>query len=150
MMLRHKNIKIFLGSFLLLAYISMGIFGLLHVSHMGGMPMTNCPYTENNLTLCDNGLRHINNWRQFSNVPLSVNILTLSLLLTGVFLYVLSQLYLLNQKRQLYKWKHFSQDKNLYTPKNRIISWLSLFEHSPSLPLGRTFGFTESSYYSNY
>ena len=127
-----KNSKLFIGAFVLLAYISIGIFGLFKFNHMSETPMANCPYTQNSFSLCENSLTHINDWRQFSNATFP-SLLVLSLLVLGIILYFFGKQNLLNQKQYFYKWKYYLNRKKLYTYEERIIKWLSLFENSPSL-----------------
>lgn len=126
------NAKLFSSAFVLLVYISIGVFGLLKFNHTYEMPMVNCPYAENGFYVCDNSLDHINNWRQFSRVTF-VSLFTLSLLLFGIILYFLNQKNFLNQEQYFYKWKYCLYNKKLYTYPNKIIKWLSLFENSPAL-----------------
>ena len=124
------NIKLFIGVFILLAYISIGIFGLFKFSHMDETPMLNCPYAENGFSVCDNNLDHINNWRQFSNAVLS-SLFVFSFLILGIILYFFYKNFL-NQKRHFYKWKYYLDNKKWDTYPDRIIKWLSLLENSPS------------------
>lgn len=126
-----RNTKLFIGIFILLAYISVGIFGLFKFNHMADIPMIDCPYSQNSSSICENGLDHINNWRQFSNATFS-SIFIFSLLILGLVLYFFNQRDFLNQKQYFYKWKYYLYSKKLYTSPNRIIKWLALFENSPS------------------
>lgn len=126
------NAKLFSALFVLLAYISIGVFGLSKFNHTYEMPMANCPYAENGFSVCSDILDHINNWRQFSNVTLS-QLLFFSLLILGIILYFPSRQKFLNQKKYFYKWKYYLYNKKLYTYPQEIIKWLSLFENSPSL-----------------
>lgn len=128
------NAKLFISVFVLLVYISIGVFGLVQFNHMPETPMINCPYAQNNYSICENSLDHINNWRQFSNVTFA-SLFILSLLLFGIILYFLNQKNFLNQKQYSYKWKYYLYNKKLYTYPQEIIKWLSLFENSPSLQL---------------
>lgn len=127
----HKA-KLFIGAFVLIAYISIGVFGLFKFSHMDEAPMVNCPYAQNGYSICENNLSHINNWRQFSSVILSSLFVFLFLIL-GAILYFFNKQDFLNQEQYFYKWKYYLYNKKLYTYPNRIIRWLSLFENSPSL-----------------
>lgn len=127
----HK-IKLFLGSFVLLAYMGTGIFGLFQFNHMAETPMVNCPYTQNGSSICENGFNHINDWRQFSNITFS-SLFIFSLLILTIILYFFSKENFLNQKQYFYKWKYYLNNKKLYACPNRIIKWLSLLENSPSL-----------------
>jgi len=126
--------KLFIGVSILLAFLSIGVFGLLqfnHVNHAAETPMINCPYAENGFSICENILNHINNWRQFSSAIFSP-LLVLSLLLFGMVLYFFGKQNFLNQKRYFYKWKYYLDNKRPLTSFNRIIKWLALFENSPS------------------
>jgi len=126
-----KNIKLFIGIFIFLAYISIGVFGLFKFNHVSEMPMANCPYAENGFSVCDNSINHINDWRRFSDaIPSSL--FTFSFLILGIILYFFGKQNFLNQKRYFYKWKYYLDNKKLYNYPNRIIKWLSLFENSPS------------------
>lgn len=129
-----RNAKLFLGFFIFAAYISIGVFGLSRFSHTYEMPMVNCPYAENGLSVCDDSFDHINNWRQFSNVTFS-QLLFFSILIFGIILYFVNQQNFLNQKQYFCKWKYYLYSKKLYTYPQEIIKWLSLFENSPSYSL---------------
>jgi hypothetical protein len=124
--------KLLIVVFVLLAYISIGVFGLFEFNHMSEKPMANCPYAENGFSVCDNNLGHINNWRQFSNTTFS-SLFVFSLLILGIVLYFFGKQNFLNQKQYFYRWKYYLYNKKLYTYLNKIIKWLSLFENSPSL-----------------
>lgn len=126
-----SNIKLFIGVSVLLAYISIGVFGLFKLDHKIEMPMDNCPYTQNGYAICENSLDHINNWRQFSNGTFS-SILILSFLALGLVLYFLNTRSFLNQEEYFYKWKYYLYSKKLFRKKEIIIKWLSLFENSPA------------------
>lgn len=128
--------KLFLGILILLAYVSIGVFGLLKFSHTSEMPMPNCPYSQGGFSLCENNFAHLNNWRQFSNAVLPF-VLVLSLLALGVILYFYNKQNFLKQTQYLYRWKYYLYNKKLYTYPDRIIKWLSLFENSPSLLYAR-------------
>jgi hypothetical protein len=123
--------KLLIGVFVLLAYMSIGVFGLIRFSHMSETPMSNCPYAESSFSVCDNSLVHINNWHQFSNA-IFTSLFVFSLLILGMFLYLLDQRYFLNRKQYFYKWKYYLDNKKLSTPLDKIIKWLSLLENSPS------------------
>lgn len=133
MRMKLSNMKLFIGVFLLLAYMSIGVFGLLQFAHMNNMPMADCLYSENSYSICDNGLTHINNWHQFSDLILS------SLLILGIVLYFFSKHNFLNQKQHFYKWKYYLNNKLSYLFQRRIIKWLSLLENSPSFSVVRFF-----------
>ena len=124
--------KSFIGIFILLVYISMGIFGLFKFNHMSEIPMTNCPYIQNSYSVCENSLDHINNWRQFSNATIS-SLFIFLLLILGIILYFFSKQNFFNQKPYLfYKWKLYLDNKKPSDYLNKIIKWLSLLENSPS------------------
>lgn len=127
-----KNKKLFIGIFILLAYISIGIFGLFKFNHMTPVPMINCPYAQDSYSVCENSLDHINNWRQFSNT-IFTSLFIFSLLILGIVLYFFGKENLFNQKQYFYKWKYYLNNKKLYTFQKRVIKWLSLFINSPSL-----------------
>lgn len=126
------NKKLFLGFFILFAYVGIGVFGLLKFSHTSEIPMPNCPYTQNGYALCSNSFEHINNWQQFSNVTFT-QLLVFSLLVLGVILYFYNKHDFLRRNQYFFRWKYYLYNKKLYTFRNRIIKWLSLFENSPSL-----------------
>ncbi len=125
------SIKFFFGIFVALAYMGIGIFGLFRLNHNTEMPMPNCPYSQNSYSLCENSLDHINNWRQFSNATFP-SLLFLSFLLLIVVLYFYNKQNFLKQKQYFYRWKYYLYSKKLDIYPNKIISWLSLFENSPS------------------
>ena len=125
--------KIFLACFILLVYINISVFGLLsfyHVEHSVETPMVNCPYAENGFSICESSLGHINNWQQFSNI-ISPSLFIFFILLFAI-LYIFDQKFL-NQKKHLYRWKYYLDNKKLYSYSDTITKWLSLFENSPSL-----------------
>lgn len=123
--------KFLLGILVLFAYISIGVFGLLRFSHMSSAPMVNCPYSENNFSVCDSSFNHINNWQQFSNVSFSSLSIYLFLIF-GLVLYFLNKHNFLKQKQYFYKWKYYLYDKKLDIYPDKLTKWLSLFENSPS------------------
>ena len=127
--MRFLKTQFFIGAFVLLAYIGVGIFGLFQFSHMSEAPMTNCPYAENGFSVCANGLDHINDWHQFSNATFPS--LLISFLIFGAIWLFFSKQNFLNQQ-YLYRWKYYLYDKKLHDSPNKIIEWLSLFENSPS------------------
>ena len=113
----------------MLAYISIGIFGLFRFSHMSETPMVNCPYSQNSFSVCEDSLDHINKWLQFSNViPSSLFVF----LFLGLILYFFNKQNFLNQRQYFCKWKYYLDNKKLLACPNRIIKWLSLLENSPS------------------
>ena len=127
------NLKLFLSFFVLLAYISIGVFGLFKLDHMTETPMVNCPYAQNGYALCENSLNHINNWQQFTNTTFSSFYIFSLLIILGIVLYFFGKQNFLNQKQYFYRWKYYLNNKKLYSYSNKIIKWLSLFENSPSL-----------------
>ena len=126
------RVKLFAGIFVLLAYISIGVFGLFKLDHATEMPMANCHYAQNSFSVCQNSLSHINNWQQFSNT-IFPSLFIFLLLTLALILYFYGKQNFLNQKLYFYKWKYYLNNKKLYTYRNKIIKWLSLFENSPSL-----------------
>ncbi|KKS23388.1 MAG: hypothetical protein UU82_C0031G0005 [Candidatus Nomurabacteria bacterium GW2011_GWC2_41_8] len=128
-----RNIKLFIGAFVLLIYISIGIFGLFKFSHIAEAPMVDCPYAQNGYSICENSFDHINNWRQFSSA-IFPSLFLFSFLIFGMILYFLGGQVFSNQKPFLfYKWKLFFYNKTSYNHLDKIIKWLSLFENSPSV-----------------
>lgn len=129
--IKLHNTKLFIGLLILLAYIGIGVFGLLKFNHMTPTPMTNCPYAQNGSSVCENSLNHINDWRQFSNV-ISPSLFVFSFLILGIVLYFIGKQNFLNQKHYFYKWKYYLDNKQLYSSPNKVIKWLSLLENSPA------------------
>ena len=128
-----SNTKLLLGFFALIAFISIGVFGLFqfnHAIHPVETPMSNCPYTANGYSICQSTLNHINNWQQFSNI-ISPSLFIFFILLFAI-LYIFDQKFL-NQKKHFYRWKYYLDNKKLYSYSDTITKWLSLFENSPSL-----------------
>lgn len=135
-MMKFKNTKLFLGTFILLAYMGVGLFGLFQLGHTAEMsPAMDCPYSLGSFSLCDNSISHIDHWHQFSNVTLT-SVFIFSVLILGVILYFLSKQDFSIQEQYFYKWKYYLHNKKLYNHRYRIIKWLSLFENSP--PVHRT------------
>src|SRR3989344_5703766 len=133
------RLKSLAGVFVLLAFISMGVFGLLqfnHADHSVGAPMANCPYTGSGYSICQNTLNHINNWRQFSNTIIP-SLFAFLLLVSGILLYFVIGRSILLLNPDFLRWKHYLNDKKPYTPRETIIEWLSLFENSPSFARAR-------------
>lgn len=127
-----RDIKSFIGALVLLAYVSIGVFGLLQVGHHETMvPMNDCPYALGSQSVCDNGLSHINNWKQFSSFVFPT-IFVISLLFLAVFLYFFDRNKFLRQNlRLVYQWAYSLDDKFSCILRRKINKWLSLFENSP-------------------
>lgn len=123
--------KLIIGVVILIAFISIGIFGLFEFNHMTSAPMINCPYTQNNSSVCENSLNHINDWRQFLNV-IFPSLLALSLLVFAIILYFFDWHKFLNQKQHFHRLKYYLDNNKLLASPNRIIRWLSLLINSPS------------------
>lgn len=126
-----QNIKLFIGVFVLFAYVGIGVFGLFEFNHTPESPMVNCPYANNSFSVCGNSLDHIINWQQFSNI-IFPSLFTSLFLILGMVLYFFSKQKSLNQKEYFYKWEYYLNDKKYQIHSNKIIRWLSLFENSPS------------------
>lgn len=126
------NRKLFIGLLVLIAFVSIGVFGLLQFSHMTEKPMVNCPYAENGSSICDNSIKHINNWLQFLNTTFP-SLVIFSLLILGLILYFFNKQNFLKQKQYFFRWKYYLDNKKLLAYPNKILKWLSLFENSPSL-----------------
>ena len=131
--------KLFLGFFVLFAFVGIGVFGLLqfnHADHSAEAPMANCPYTGSGYSICQNTLNHINNWQQFSNTIIP-SLFAFLLLVSGTLLYFIigRSIFLFNS--DFLRWKHYFNNKKPYTPRETIIEWLSLFENSPSFARAR-------------
>lgn len=127
-----RNIKLFIAISILLAYISISIFGLFRSDHTAETPMANCPYTQNGSSICNNIFDHINDWHKFSNTIIPSLFVFLFITL-GIILYFYNKQKFLNQKQYFYEWKYYLNNKKLYFFQNKIIKWLSLFENSPSI-----------------
>ncbi|KKQ87055.1 MAG: hypothetical protein UT09_C0021G0011 [Parcubacteria group bacterium GW2011_GWF2_38_8] len=130
--MKLDDAKLFIGILILVAYISIGIFGLFKFNHITETPMVNCPYAQNGSSICENSFNHINNWRQFSNTTFS-SLLIFSFMILGIILYFFGKQDFLNQKKHFYRWKYYLDNKKLYSYSDTITKWLSLFENSPSL-----------------
>lgn len=129
--MKFTKTKLFIGLFILLAYLGIGAFGLLQFNHvLPEAPMTNCPYQENGFSICENAISHINDWRQFSSVTVSSFVFVFFFF--GLVLYFLNKQNFLIHKQYFYRWKYYLDDKALYKSPNKIIKWLSLLENSPA------------------
>lgn len=127
-----RRSKLLISLLVLSAFISVGILGLLQMSHSSTTaPMANCPYSLNAFSVCSNDFEHINNWQQFSNVVFP-SLLVLSLLIFGTILYFLDKRNILQTQEYFYTWKYRLYSQKLYECPNRVIKWLSLLENSPS------------------
>lgn len=129
--MKLHNLKLFIGFFVLFAYMAIGVFGLFKFSHAVETPMVNCPYTQNSFSVCKNSLDHINEWQQFSNSTFST-LYVFSLLILGIVLYFLNKQSFLKWKQYFYQWQYYLYNKKLYTYPNKLTKWLSLLENSPS------------------
>lgn len=127
-----RNIKLFIGVAVLLAYISIGVFGLFQINHHKNIiSMNNCPYSLNSQSVCDNGLSHISNWKRFSNFVFPI-LLVISLLFFAVVLYFFDRNKFLRQKLSIfYQWAYYLDDKFGHILRQKITKWLSRFENSP-------------------
>lgn len=128
--------KNLLTTILVISFISIAVFGLFSFSHNSSMPekpMVNCPYAENGYAVCSNTFDHIKNWQQFSNIIVP-SLFVFSLILLGAVLLIFNKRNLLKQNNYFYRWRYYLKDnKKLFTYREKIIEWLSLFENSPSL-----------------
>ncbi len=126
-----RNKQLLIGIILLLAYVSIGVFGLLQMNHDESMVSAgDCLYALNSYAICDNGLSHINNWRVFSNFILPT-ILAISLLCFVIALFLDRHKFLRQKLRLSYGWTQYLDDKFSHIFRKKIIYWLSLFENSP-------------------
>lgn len=136
-----KHTKLFIGIFILLAYISIGVFGLFQMTHTNDVPMANCPYALGSYSVCDGGINHIEHWQKFSNTTFTP-LFIFSLLILGLILYVYNKRSFLDRERHLfYKWKYYIDSKISYEYLKKITRWLSLFENSPPVNM---FSFTSN------
>ncbi len=138
--MRLKNAQLFVGVLILVAYISIGVFGLFQVSHTNEMPMANCPYAVGSYSMCDSSINHINHWKQFSNATVT-QLFIFSVLILGIILYFLNKQSFSIQEQYFYKWKYYIGYKKSYDYLYRLIKWLSLFENSPPV---RMFSFNNN------
>lgn len=123
--------KSFIGIFVLLAFISIGVFGLLQFTHSADMPMANCPYSPNSFSICENTLGHIGQWQNFLSVILPALFV---LLLAGAILFYFKKLPdFLDVRFCFLRRKYVRNNEKLYSPRREGIKWLSLLENSPSL-----------------
>lgn len=121
-----SNTKSIIGIFVLFTFLYAGVLGLVSFSHGAGMPMANCPYTTNGYSICDSNLNHVDNWQKFLSVTLSALVV---LLLAVAFFCLVGSHNVLNTPFRFSK----LENEKLYSPRNKIIKWLSLLENSPSL-----------------
>ena len=128
MILRNK--KFIIGVLVLVAFVGIGVFGLLpvsHANHIGETPMVNCPYNSGSYSLCDNSFTHINNWKQFSNFIIPS---LLVLFLTFALVWYFTKNFFV-QEKYFYRYKYYLNNKDFFSYREAIINWLSLFENSP-------------------
>ena len=128
--MRVHKIKLFIGFFILLIYVSIGVFGLFKLDHTTAMHIEDCPYVQNGYAICKDVLSHINNWRQFSNATF-LSLFIFSCLFLGIVLSFFGKQNFLNQKQYFYKWKYYLDNIKFYNPLYAVVRWLSLFENSP-------------------
>src|SRR3989344_6074823 len=120
-----SNTKLLIGFFALIAFISIGVFGLFqfnHAIHPVETPMSNCPYTANGYSICQSTLNHINNWQQFSNITIT-SLFVFLLLISGFILYFIGKLRLPHFRPALSRWKHYLNNKKTYIPGEEFIKW---------------------------
>ena len=133
MSLRNQNL--FIGVFIFIAFMGIGVFGLLpftHSPHGVDMPMVDCPYADGGYSLCESTLEHVKNWQQFSNV-IFPSLFILFLIFGIVWYYFNSNL--ITEAKYFYRRKYYLNDEKLYSYQEKITKWLSLFENSPSFAL---------------
>ena len=121
-----------IGAFVLMAFIGVGVFGLLSFGHADNgaeAPMADCPYTESGSAICENTLDHIAGWQQFSNIIYPS--LFVLLVLAGI-LYFIGKQNFSNQGQRFFRRKSYLHNKKLHSYQEDIIKWLALFENSPS------------------
>ena len=77
-----SHIKKLLFALTLLGYVTITVFGFIHIAHMAemNMPMENCPFAVGEHSLCQMSVtEHIRAWEQFSRVLIpSFKVLTLA------------------------------------------------------------------------
>ncbi|MFA7192296.1 MAG: hypothetical protein WC089_03305 [Candidatus Paceibacterota bacterium] len=128
-----KHIPILIATFALMGYLFVSMFGLLQFDRTAGVMMDNCPYTQNNYSICENVFDHINNWQQFSNVIIPASFLSVLLAFVIIFFFINRKDFLQQVLRLFYRWKYYLYNKKFNTRLYKVIKWLSLFENSPSL-----------------
>ncbi len=121
----------FIAVSILVAYMTIAVFGLLQFGHTEGMAMAGCPYAQGSFSVCEDSFEHIDHWHQFSNVTFS-SFFTFSLLIFGLFLsfFITHKIF----TRYFYRYKFYIKRK-LFTFKEVLTEWLSLFENSPPVSI---------------
>ena len=134
--MNFRNNNLIIGVFVLMAFLSMAVFGLLqfsHVMHSKEAPMVNCPYQENSYSICNNVLEHISTWQKFVNVISSSLFVLFALFF---ILYFFSSYDFWKQKQKFFFWRYYLYHKS-NPSTGELIKWLSLFENSPSFSYAR-------------
>lgn len=126
-----QNTKLFIGGILLLAYVSIGVFGLFQFNHTNKVLMNDCPYSLNTYSICKDSIDHINNWHIFSNAVFP------ALIILSIILFIITSYFFDRNKffrqnlGQFYEWAYDLDDKFFQIYHRKITYWLSLFENSP-------------------
>lgn len=121
---------LFIAALAILAYSSIGVFGLLHLNHSGEMPMMNCPYSQGGSAICKNTLDHINDWREFSLAIILPVLLFSILAFTVLFFFKLRDYLKLLQYQPNFERDPEKQGITLFF--SILTRWLALFENSPN------------------
>lgn len=127
-----QNKKLSIGVILLLAYISISVFGLFQMNHnKTTVPMNDCPYILNTHAMCDNGLSHINHWREFSNFVFPTLFILSMILFTLALCFFDRNKFLLQKLILFHRWTQYLDYRFYYLSRGKLIHRLSLFENSP-------------------
>lgn len=123
--------------FLMTSLLFIALFGLSALEHSMGHEQTNCAISLMSSTLCPTNIvsvmeHHILAIQKFFNVPVSVFMVLLASLITVSILGLAYLYYFLILHSQYISQRLQASRERFNFSKCRLISWLSLFEHSPS------------------
>lgn len=125
---------------ILISFLMVVFFGLALMVHKSdGSMVGNCPLSLAEESICSQNtlataIHHISAYQSFLNVPIgstNINILLISLLLATLFFFIIffAELFKFNN---LFQISRFDKWPPVFSGKNIITRWLSLFENSPS------------------
>lgn len=129
--------KVAISLFLITSLLFIALFGLSALEHGVGHEQSNCTVSLMSGTPCPTNTvsameYHVSAIQKLFNVPVSVSMILLASLIT-VSIFGLAYLYyFLILRSQSLSPRSQANRKKFDFSKHRLISWLSLFEHSPS------------------
>ena len=134
---RQQIMKVATSLFLITSLVFIALFGISALEHSMSHKQSNCVVSIMSSSPCPTSVvsimnHHISAIQSLFNVPLSLFIFTMILLITA---YIIGSFYLfrfLLLRSQFLTQRSRDHRLRFNFSKHRLNSWLSLFEHSPS------------------